>query len=154
MTKAERGQCLTCIYAARSSCRLKSSVALSSKNFSSTKVARGARRVKDDEAHEITAHTCYLSVHTPQKADAMGLISCVNDALQVFGIGDVLNKDTVLCVEKSPLLVGGGTDSALVSMYVGVLTGMMGQIATGLALAILVLVLHSQTRISLQGCFH
>ena len=85
---------------------------------------------KDDEAQEITAHTRYLSVHTPQKADATGLISCVNDALQVFGIGDVLNKDSVLCVEKSPGLVSGGTDGA--SVNVGVHTGMMGQMQRAL----------------------
>ena len=41
----ERGQCLTCLYAARSLCRLKSLVALSGKTFLSTKVARGAQRV-------------------------------------------------------------------------------------------------------------
>ena len=35
------------LYAARSSCRLKSPVALSGKKFLSTKVARGARRVKE-----------------------------------------------------------------------------------------------------------
>ena len=43
--------------------------------------------------------------------DASGLISCVSDALQSFGISDVLDKEMVLVsAERSPLLVGGGTD--------------------------------------------
>lgn len=52
----------------------------------------------------------------PKKADAKGLISCANNALQVFGIGDVLNKDSVLGVDKSLLLVSGGTDGASVNV--------------------------------------
>ena len=38
---------MTCLYAARSSCRLKSPVALSGKKILSTKVARGAQRVNN-----------------------------------------------------------------------------------------------------------
>ena len=34
----------------------------------------------------------------------------------VFGIGDVLNKDSVLGVDKSLLLVSGGTDGASVNV--------------------------------------
>ena len=44
----------------RSSCRLKSPVALSGKKFLSTKVARGARRVKIDLKH---LNISYGSIH-------------------------------------------------------------------------------------------
>ena len=38
-------------------------------------------------------------------------MTCVSDALQSFGISDVLDKEMVLVrAERSPLLVGGGTD--------------------------------------------
>lgn len=86
---------------------------------------------KDDEAQEISAHTRYLSVHTPQKADVKDLISCVNEGcLQVFGIGHVFDEESVYGVEKSPFLVGVGTNGALVD--VGVHTGMMGQMQQAL----------------------
>ena len=56
---------MTCLYAARSSCQLKSSVVLSGKNFWSTKAARGAQRVKNKYCTACTQgqppekHRCY-----------------------------------------------------------------------------------------------
>ena len=57
MTKAERRQGLTYLYAASSSCRLKSPLALSGKNFLSTKVTRGARRDKKLRHQEMCLRT-------------------------------------------------------------------------------------------------
>ena len=45
------------------------------------------------------------------------MISCLNDTLAVLGIENALDKDSVLGVAHSnkPIIVGGGTDNALVN---------------------------------------
>ena len=65
---------------------------------------------------EITSHTRYLSLRSPQHADASGLIECVGDALSLFGVHSVLDQDSVLRVEGQPVLVGVGADGATVNV--------------------------------------
>ena len=71
---------------------------------------------KNDAVEEITSCTRYLSLHSPQHADASGLLDCVGDALSLFGVDSVLDQDSVLRVEGQPLLVGVGTDGATVNV--------------------------------------
>ena len=53
---------------------------------------------KDNTVQEITPCTRYLSIYSPGKADACGLLSCVNEAMKFMGVDNVLDKDSVLCV--------------------------------------------------------
>jgi len=85
---------------------------------------------EDATAQEITPCTRYLSIHSPGKADASGLLSCVNEALKFMGVENVLDKDSVLGVEDRPVLVGGGTDGA--SVNVGDHTGLKAQMQQAL----------------------
>ena len=85
---------------------------------------------KDATVQEITPCTRYLSIHTPEKADASGLLSCVNEALKFMGVDNVLDKDSVLGVEGRPVLVGGGTDGA--SVNIGGHTGVKAQMQQAL----------------------
>ena len=61
---------------------------------------------KNDAVEEITSCTRYLSLRSPQHADASGLLDCVGDALSLFGVDSVLNQDSVLRVEGQPVLLG------------------------------------------------
>jgi len=85
---------------------------------------------KDATAQEITPCTHYLSIHSPGKADASGLLSCVNETLKFMGVENVFNKDSILGVEDRPVLVGGGTDRA--SANVGDHTGLKAQMQQAL----------------------
>ena len=69
--------------------------------------------------------TRYLSIHSPGKADASGLLSCVSEALKFMSVENVLDKDSILGVEATPVLVGGGTDGA--SVNIGDHTGLKAQ---------------------------
>ena len=69
---------------------------------------------KDDVSKEVKSCARYLSVVTPNKADADGLVNCLGEALKRLQIEDVLDKDGVLGVQ--PVLVGGGTDGASVNI--------------------------------------
>ena len=80
---------------------------------------------KDATTQEITPCTRYWSIHSPGKVDAIGLLSCVSEALQFMGVENVLDKDSVLGVEGKAVLVGGGTGGA--SVNVGVHTGLKAQ---------------------------
>ena len=62
---------------------------------------------------EITTSTRYISVHTPSRADASGIVSCIKDALKQVGIQDMLDSECVLGAEDFPVLVGGGTAEQL-----------------------------------------
>ena len=52
----------------------------------------------DQELHQI-----YLSVVTPNKADADGLVNCLRKALQTLKIDDLLDRDAVLSAK--PVLI-------------------------------------------------
>ena len=69
---------------------------------------------KDDVLREIRSCARYLSVVNPEKADADGLVKCVQVALKRLEIEDVLDRDCVLGTK--PVLVGGGTDGASVNI--------------------------------------
>lgn len=45
---------------------------------------------KDAATQEVTSCTCYWSIHSPGKADASGLLSCVSEALKPLGVDNVL----------------------------------------------------------------
>ena len=67
----------------------------------------------------------HVLIHSPGKADANGLLSCVSEALKFIGVENILDKDSVLGVKGRPLLVGGGTDGA--SVNIGDHTGLKAQ---------------------------
>lgn len=83
---------------------------------------------KDNVAREIKSCARYVSVVTPKKGDADGLVNCLREALKRLGIEDVLDRDCVL--GKQPVLVGGGTDGA--SVNVSQYNGMKGQMQRAL----------------------
>ena len=60
---------------------------------------------KYDSTREVTPKTRYWSVCNPERADAAGLLACLEDSLKNFGVEDVLDKDSVLEVEDKPVLV-------------------------------------------------
>ena len=73
----------------------------------------------DGTAQEITPCTRYLSIHSPAKPDASGLLLCVSEALKFMGVENVLDKDSVLGVEGRPVLEEAQTE--LQSMLVSIL---------------------------------
>ena len=85
---------------------------------------------KNEATSEITTCTRYFSVHTPSRADASGILSCIRDALKQVGIEDLLDSECVLGIENFPVLVGGGTDGAAVN--VAGTGGLKGQLTQAL----------------------
>ena len=71
---------------------------------------------KDDWTQEITTFARFLSIVEPKKADADGLIDCLNQALSVMGITDILDRKSVLEASGHPVLIGCGTDGAAVNV--------------------------------------
>ena len=69
---------------------------------------------QDDVVKEIRTCARYLTVVTPNKADADGLVDCLKGALKRLSIDDVLDKDSVL--SSKPVFIGGGTDGASVNV--------------------------------------
>ncbi len=74
---------------------------------------------KDDTAGEVGTFARYFSLEVPAKADADGLIGCLQKAVGTIGPSaprenSVLSKTSVL--ETKPILVGGGTDGASVNV--------------------------------------
>ena len=71
---------------------------------------------KDDVHKEIRscARYRYLSVVTPNKAGADGLVNCLRKALQTLKIDDILDRDAVLSAK--PVLIRGGTDGVSVNI--------------------------------------
>ena len=51
---------------------------------------------KDSNTEEVKTTVKFLSVVEPMKADADGLISCLNDALKPMGIDDILDSEDAL----------------------------------------------------------
>ena len=64
------------------------------------------------------------------KADADGLISCLNDGLKPMGIDDILDSEGCLAVKGHPVLVGIGSDGATVN--ISAQNGVGGQIQNAL----------------------
>ena len=81
---------------------------------------------KDDKSEEIRSYARFFSVQVPKKADADGLIDCVDSVLQEVGIPDMLNKSCVLETADKPIFIGGGTDGA--SVNIGEQNGMKGKL--------------------------
>ena len=50
---------------------------------------------KDDSAGQVRSLARYFSVKEPRKADADGMIACLQESLQTLGIDDILNKTSV-----------------------------------------------------------
>ena len=71
-----------------------------------------------------------LSLLSPEKADADGLLKYLSNALQPLGVTDVLDQANVIGVSGKPVLVGGGTDGA--SVNVAQHSGMRGKMQSAL----------------------
>ena len=80
--------------------------------------------LKDDEAQEVRSCIRFLSVQVPTRADAGGLIRCLCSAMEEVGLGNFLDRVSVLGVQGKPIVVGGGTDGATVN--IGQHRGMKG----------------------------
>ena len=50
----------------------------------------------DHSAQEIRFCARFLSLQVPTKADVNGLICCLGNALQILGINDILDSESVL----------------------------------------------------------
>ncbi|XP_065918333.1 zinc finger protein 862-like [Dysidea avara] len=71
--------------------------------------------MKDDAAEEMKSCTRFLSLESPKKANASGLVKCLSQSLAPLGITDILDEN-MLSAEGKPVLVGGGTDGASVNV--------------------------------------
>ena len=71
--------------------------------------------MKDDVAEEMKSCTRFLSLESPEKANASGLVKCLSQSLAPLGITDILDEN-MLSAEGKPVLVGGGTDGASVNV--------------------------------------
>ena len=69
---------------------------------------------KDDTAGVVGSFARYFSIQVSTRADADGLIVCLQQPLQPLGFQDVLSKASVLGAKS--ILIGGGTDGALVNI--------------------------------------
>ena len=77
---------------------------------------------------EVGSFARFFSVQVPTRADSDGLIVCLNQAVQLFGINSVLEKADVL--GSRPILIGGGTDGA--SVNIAQQNGMQGKMQRAL----------------------
>lgn len=84
----------------------------------------------DKETEEVRTEVRYWNVVVPRKADAGGLVECIDTATTTLGIENVLNMDDVLGVGELPILVGCGTDGAAVN--IAEQNGMRGKIQKAL----------------------
>ena len=78
---------------------------------------------KDEVAGEVRSFARYFSIEVPTRTDASGLIACLQQTLQTLGVGNVVDKGTVL--GGKPILIGVGTDGA--SVNIAEQNGMMGK---------------------------
>ena len=85
---------------------------------------------KDDSAGKIKTCVRLLSMMTPDRAGADGLLKCLSKSLEPFGIIDVLDKENVIGISGKPVLVGGGMDGA--SVNVAEHAGMKGKMQNAL----------------------
>ena len=72
--------------------------------------------IHDHSAQEIRYCARFLSLQVYTKADANVLICCLGNALQILGINDILDSESVLGFRDYPVLIGGGTDGATVNI--------------------------------------
>ncbi|XP_064404677.1 zinc finger protein 862-like isoform X1 [Halichondria panicea] len=77
---------------------------------------------------EVGSFVRFFSIQVPTKANADGLIVCVKQALEPFGIDSVLEKADVLA--SRPILIGSCTDGA--SVNIGQRNGMRGKMQRAL----------------------
>ena len=71
---------------------------------------------RDDTLQEVKTCARYFCVLEPTKADADGLLECLNRSLKSLGIENLLERENVLGVHELPVLVGCGTDGATVNV--------------------------------------
>ena len=69
---------------------------------------------KDDGAHKVRSYIRYLSVQVPTRADVEGVIECLSNTVKEVGLGQLLDRESVLGREGA-VVVGGGTDGASVN---------------------------------------
>lgn len=71
----------------------------------------------DHAAEEIRSYTRFFSVAAPERANARGLVKYLSQSLSSRRIKDILDQDNLLrAAEVKPVMVGGGTDGALVNV--------------------------------------
>jgi len=70
----------------------------------------------DKDREEVRTKTRYWNVAEPRKAEAVGLVECIDTATTPLGIENVLKMDDILAVSELPILVGCGTDGAAVNI--------------------------------------
>ena len=85
---------------------------------------------KNDSTGEVTPKTRYCSVCNSERADAAGLLACLQDFLKNLGVDEVLDKDSVLEDENKPVLMGATTDGTTVN--VAEQNGLRGRMQHGL----------------------
>ena len=71
---------------------------------------------KDDSTMEVTPRACCWSMCNPDKANAAGLLVCLQDSLKSLGVEDILDRGSVLEVQNKPVLVAASTDGAAVNV--------------------------------------
>ena len=71
-----------------------------------------------------------MAVVKPTRGDADGLLLGLGEALSRIGIEDIHSPNSVLGVDKMPVLIGAGTDGA--SVNVGAHGGMKGKLQSDL----------------------
>ena len=105
---------------------------------------------KNEVAQEMTSCTRYWSVHSPKKGDANGLLVCVGASLELLGVKSILDRDSVLGVDRMPVLIGASSDGASVNVaeHNGV-----GADAACSSLAFLVMVFQSSLELACKDSF-
>lgn len=79
--------------------------------------------VADKQMQVLKSYTRFLSVETPKRTDADGLLECLSAGLKLVGI-DNMDKDTALTADAT--LVGVSTDGAAVN--IAELNGLKGKV--------------------------
>ena len=55
-------------------------------------------------------------MHTPSRADAGIILTCIRDAFEQVGNENLLDRECVLGVENFPVLIGVGTNGVVVNV--------------------------------------
>lgn len=76
------------------------------------------------KAKVIRSRTCFLAILNPTRSTAESLVDCLSDALEQLDV-EICEKESALNADDRPVLIGGGTDGA--SVTIGVYSGVKAQ---------------------------